>query len=270
MRETAVDHRATADEQHDRQPDAGEEAQERASRTPAGGSSTRSGRTPVDTECRNRPSMCSSRANAFTTRIPETLSSASAVSSASRCWTSCSAGREQPAEPHGRQHHERNREQGQRRQPRVDHEHHRARQHDRQRVLGEEDQAVAEEEADRLEVHGRPRHQLTGLLRVEEPQLQLLQPAVDPLAQVELDRHARPCRRSAAAPRSGRDAALPPPGSPERAAGSRRDRPPAARSHRPSRRPATGSGPSSPSPARRTPGSPAQLADTGVGSRADA
>ena len=27
-------------------------------------------------------------------RIPETLSSASAVSSASRCWTSCRAGRE--------------------------------------------------------------------------------------------------------------------------------------------------------------------------------
>ena len=38
--------------------------------------------------------MCSSRANAFTTRIPETLSSASAVSSASRCCTSWSAGRE--------------------------------------------------------------------------------------------------------------------------------------------------------------------------------
>ena len=38
--------------------------------------------------------MCSSRANAFTIRIPETLSSASAVSSAIRCCTSCSAGRE--------------------------------------------------------------------------------------------------------------------------------------------------------------------------------
>ena len=38
--------------------------------------------------------MCSSRANAFTIRIPETLSSASAVSSAIRCWTSCTAGRE--------------------------------------------------------------------------------------------------------------------------------------------------------------------------------
>ena len=38
--------------------------------------------------------MCSSRANAFTTRIPDTPSSASAVSSATRCCTSCSAGRE--------------------------------------------------------------------------------------------------------------------------------------------------------------------------------
>ncbi len=38
--------------------------------------------------------MCSSRANAFTTRIPETPSSASAVSSAIRCCTSCSAGRD--------------------------------------------------------------------------------------------------------------------------------------------------------------------------------
>ncbi len=36
----------------------------------------------------------SSRANAFTTRIPEMLSSASAVSSPMRCCTSCSAGRE--------------------------------------------------------------------------------------------------------------------------------------------------------------------------------
>ncbi len=38
--------------------------------------------------------MCCSRANAFTIRIPETLSSASAVSSAIRCCTSCTAGRE--------------------------------------------------------------------------------------------------------------------------------------------------------------------------------
>ena len=38
--------------------------------------------------------MYSSRANALTMRIPEMFSSASAVSSAIRCWTSCRAGRE--------------------------------------------------------------------------------------------------------------------------------------------------------------------------------
>ena len=41
-----------------------------------------------------RCSWCSSRAKALTMRIPEMFSSASAVSSAIRCWTSCSAGRE--------------------------------------------------------------------------------------------------------------------------------------------------------------------------------
>ena len=46
------------------------------------------------TERRNRPSMCSSRANALTIRTPEIDSSTSAVSSASRCEISCTAGRE--------------------------------------------------------------------------------------------------------------------------------------------------------------------------------
>ena len=41
-----------------------------------------------------RCSWYSSRAKALTMRIPETFSSASAVSSAIRCWTSCRAGRE--------------------------------------------------------------------------------------------------------------------------------------------------------------------------------
>ena len=59
---------------------------------------------------------------------------------------------------------------------------------DRQRVLGEEDQPVAEEEADRLQVDRRPRHQLAGLLGVEEAELERLQVLVDALAQVELDR----------------------------------------------------------------------------------
>ena len=55
-------------------------------------------------------------------------------------------------------------------------------------VLGEEDQPVAEEEADRLQVNRRPRHQLPGLLGIEEAQLQPLQMRVKALAQVELDR----------------------------------------------------------------------------------
>jgi hypothetical protein len=41
-----------------------------------------------------RASWRGSAANAFTTRTPETFSSTSAVSSAIRCCTSCSAGRE--------------------------------------------------------------------------------------------------------------------------------------------------------------------------------
>ena len=44
-------------------------------------------------ECRNRPIMCSSLANALTMRTPEMLSSAFVVSSPTLCWTSCSAGR---------------------------------------------------------------------------------------------------------------------------------------------------------------------------------
>ena len=45
------------------------------------------------TEFRNRSSMCRSRANALTILMPEMLSSAPAVTSPTRCCTSCSAGR---------------------------------------------------------------------------------------------------------------------------------------------------------------------------------
>ena len=56
----------------------------------------------------------------------------------------------------------------------------------------DEHQPVAEEEADGLEVHRRARHELAGLLAVEEGELERLQVAVHPVAQVELDaeRHA--------------------------------------------------------------------------------
>jgi len=89
----------------------------------------------------------------------------------------------------GREDNERHRQQRQRGQPGLDREHDGAGQQERECVLGQEDQPVAEEEADRLEVDGRPRHQLPGLLRVEEPQLERLEVRVDPLPQVELDRH---------------------------------------------------------------------------------
>jgi ABC-type multidrug transport system fused ATPase/permease subunit len=46
------------------------------------------------TDPRKRSSWRGSAANAFTTRSPETFSSTAAVSSAIRCWTSCSAGRD--------------------------------------------------------------------------------------------------------------------------------------------------------------------------------
>ena len=49
-------------------------------------------------------------------------------------------------------------------------------------------EAVAEEEADRRQVDRRPRHQLAGLLGVEEAELELLQVRVEELAQVEFDR----------------------------------------------------------------------------------
>ena len=84
--------------------------------------------------------------------------------------------------------HERNRQQGQCRQRRIEHEHHCACQEDRQRVLGDEDQPVAEKEADALQVDRRSRHQLAGLLGIEEAELELLQVLVDVGAEVELDR----------------------------------------------------------------------------------
>ena len=63
---------------------------------------------------------------------------------------------------------------------------------DGQRRLQDEDQAVAEEEAHGLQVDGRARHELAGLLAVEEAELELLQVLVHAVAQVELDaeRHA--------------------------------------------------------------------------------
>ena len=105
---------------------------------------------------------------------------------------------------------ERHRRERQRRQPRLQHEHRDAREHDRQQRLRDEDQPVAEEEADRLQVDGRARHQLPGLLAVEERQLEPLQLPVEHVAQVELDaeRHPpgdEPARDAQREPRDARD-----------------------------------------------------------------
>jgi hypothetical protein len=111
------------------------------------------------------------------------FSSASAVSSAIRCCTSCTRGGEDD---------QRGGDQCDQRQHWVDRDHHHGDEGDRQQVLGDEDQPVAEEEADRLKVHRRPRHQLPGLLGVEEAELEPLQVGVEELAQVEFDRKGDP------------------------------------------------------------------------------
>ena len=121
-------------------------------------------------------------------RMPETFSSASAVSSAIRCCTSCTAGPGDAVVAGGGVDDEGRGGERDQRQPGLEDEHHGAGQDDRQQVLGDEDQAVAEEEADRLQVDGRPRHQLPGLLGVEEAELEPLQVRVEELAQVEFDR----------------------------------------------------------------------------------
>jgi hypothetical protein len=88
--------------------------------------------------------------------------------------------RARPAsEPRGGQHHERHGDERDRREDGIDEEHRRGGEEDRQRRLEDEDEAVAEEEADRLQVDGGARHELTGLLAVEEPELERLQVPVE-------------------------------------------------------------------------------------------
>ena len=90
------------------------------------------------------------------------------------------------------QHDERHRRQRERRESRLQREHRHRREQQRQQRLRDEDQPVAEEEADRLKVDGRARHQLTGLLAVEERQLEPLELGVQAVAQVELDAERHP------------------------------------------------------------------------------
>ena len=224
------------------------------SRTPAGGSSRCSGRTPGRTERRNRSSMCSlaserlddpdagDRLLDLGRQLGEPL--LDLLHGRSRA----------PVVAHRREHHER--------APAASasaarsglmREHHRARQRQRQRVLRQEDQPVAEEEADRLQVDRRPRHQLPGLLGVEEAELERLQVPVEAAPAGRTRRSPRPCRRSGGGPRSGPGGGAP---APTIASASGRIVATVSgglRSRSRSARPATGSARSSPSPARRRP-----------------
>ncbi len=92
----------------------------------------------------------------------------------------------------GDQHHERHRRQRDQAELGVDRDHRDPGEHDREDDLQDEDEPVAEEEAHRLQVDGRARHQLAGLLVVEEAELQSLEMAVEPLAQVVLDTEGDP------------------------------------------------------------------------------
>ena len=58
-------------------------------------------------------------------------------------------------------------------------DHRDAGQQQREHRLQDEHEPVAEEEAHRLQVDGRARHQLAGLLAVEEAELEALQVAVE-------------------------------------------------------------------------------------------
>ncbi len=126
------------------------------------------------------------------------FSSASAVSSAICCWTSCSAGRERLPKRVASSDHERDRQQRQSGELGLDREHHDRGEHDRQNRLDDEDQAVPEEEAHGLQVDCRARHQLPGLLAVEERQLEPLELGVEEVAQVELDAERDAARDEAA------------------------------------------------------------------------
>jgi hypothetical protein len=103
-----------------------------------------------------------------------------------------------PAVAHRGQHDEGYRRQRGRREPRLQGEHGRRGEHDGEPALRDEDQPVAEEEAHGLQVDGRAGHQLSGLLRVEERELELLEVAVDDVAQVDLDPQRDAARDEAA------------------------------------------------------------------------
>ena len=97
--------------------------------------------------------------------------------------------------------HERHRDQRDRGEPRFDREHRDRRQRDRERRLDDEHQSVAEEEADRLKIDCHARHQLAGLLVVEEGELERLELAEEQGAKVVFDAERNPSGHQAPAGR---------------------------------------------------------------------
>ncbi len=105
-----------------------------------------------------------------------------------RCWTSWIGRARGASVALGDEHDERRRRHRDQPELGVDEDHRDAGEQQRQHRLQDEHEAVAEEEAHRLQVDGRARHQLAGLLVVEEAELEALQMGVDALAQVVFDR----------------------------------------------------------------------------------
>ena len=181
--------------------------------------------------------------------------------------------RPRPAAVQPRDHdHERHRRERQRRQRRLEREHRDRREPDRQDRLGDEDQAVPEEEADRLQVDGGARHQLPGLLAVEERELERLQGRVQRLAQVDFDgqRHPprdQPARRAQRQPGQAGGEDREHPHDQMVAVGGVGRRSSSGESSRSPGPSGTGSGPSSPSPRTRVRTTTRQRAGRGAGSR---
>ena len=100
----------------------------------------------------------------------------------------------------GDQHDERHRRQRQRGEPRLEHEHRHPGERDREDRLADEDQAVAEEEAHRLEVDGGARHQLARSAGGRRSRARDAGTARRACCAGRTRRPARPGRRPVAAP----------------------------------------------------------------------
>ena len=139
------------------------------------------------TLCRKRSSWRSSRAKDFTTRTPDDVLLGVRGELGDALLDLLHGGPREPPVTLGDDDDERDWDERDEPELGIDQDHRHAGEDDRQRRLQDEDEAVAEEEADLRQVDGRPRHELTRLLMVEEPELELLQMGIEALAQVVLD-----------------------------------------------------------------------------------